>query len=152
MHVHGARLLQYQAAHARVLRLGGLQYIAKRVEFLEQALAAGLLGRATMSAIHIEIQYGSMWATCMPLMTWTSLSSQACELEFAGVFGHRPSPDLRKVTARERIRRKQGGALVADVTQHIGQVGQWVHLVRLTAFHQAVVDGGRSSGTLRADE
>ena len=44
--VDSARLLQNQTAYARVLLLGGLQYIAERVEFLEQALATDLLGRA----------------------------------------------------------------------------------------------------------
>lgn len=37
--VDSARLFQNPTAFARVMLLGGLQYIAERVEFLEQALA-----------------------------------------------------------------------------------------------------------------
>jgi hypothetical protein len=68
--VDSARLLQNQTAYARVLLLGGLQYIAQHVEFLEQAFWLRIsLAERTRSAIHMEIQYGSMWTTCIPLMT-----------------------------------------------------------------------------------
>jgi hypothetical protein len=81
-----------------------------------------------MSAVHIDIQYGSTCATCTPFLTLLERSSPASssngspllqqerefalgQLQRARLVGHDASSDLREVTGVELIGREQRHAL-----------------------------------------